>query len=162
MMNKDDIELLFRAHYVKMLKLADTLLHDEEAAHDIVHDVFSSLLIGKEKTVNESYLMNGVKFGCLKYIRSMSTQERIRYLYALEYEEIEDEDWPDDQMIGMLREAIVKELPEMTRLIVRLRFYQRKPYKEIANILSISEVTVYKHLHHAIEVLRKKIKDNER
>ncbi len=162
MMNKDNIELLFRTHYGKMLKLANTLLHDEEAARDIVHDVFSSLLIGREKTVNESYLMNGVKFRCLKYIRSMSTQERLRYLYAIEYDDIEDEDWPDEQMIGVLRDAIDKELPETTRRIVRLRFYQRMPYKEISNFLSISEVTVYKHLHHAIEVLRKKIKDNER
>ncbi len=162
MMNKDNIELLFRTHYVKMLKLANTLLHNEEAARDIVHDVFSSLLIGREKTVNESYLMNGVKFGCLKYIRSMSTQERIRHLYAIEYDDIENEDWPDDQTIDILREVIDKELPEMTRRIVRLRFYQHKPYKEIANILSISEVTVYKHLHHAIEILRKKIKNNEK
>lgn len=161
-MNKDNIEHLFRAHYGKMLKLANTLLHDEEAARDIVHDVFSSLLIGKEKAVNESYLMNGVKYGCLKYIRSMSTQERIRYLYAIDNDDIDDEDWPDEQLIGVLREAIDKELPEMTRRIVRLRFYQHKPYKEISNILSISEVAVYKHLHHAIEVLRKKIKDNER
>lgn len=161
MMTKDYIELLFRTHYRKMLILANTLMHDEEAAHDIVHDVFSSLLTGNVETANESYLYKGVRFACLNRIRSLSTEEKIRKLYALEYCDYEDDNWPDEEVIDKLRKAIDEELPDFTKRIVRFRFNKRMSYKEIAGLLSVSEVTVYKHLHHAISVLRKKIKDHE-
>ena len=160
-MTRDYIERLFRTHYRKMLILANTLLHDEEAARDIVHDVFSSLLTGKLESVNETYLLNGVRFACLKRIRSLSTEEKIKNLYAFDYDSDESGDWPDEEVIDLLRKVIDQELPELTRRIVRYRFYDRKPYKEISRLLSVSEVTVYKHLRHAINVLRKKIKDHE-
>lgn len=161
MLTKDDIEQLFRTYYRKMLILANMLLHDEEAARDIVHDVFSSLLSGKVESVNESYLMSGVRFACMKQIRSLSTEERIKSLYALECNDIDVEEWPDEKAIELLRNAVDNELPDLTRRIVRYRFYDRKPYKEIAEFLSVSEVTVYKHLRHAIDVLRKIIKEHE-
>ena len=161
MMTRDYIERLFRAHYRKMLVLANTLLHDEEAARDIVHDVFSSLLTGKLQNVNESYLMRGVRFACLKRIRSLSTEEKIKSLYAFDYDSVESDDWPDEEVVELLRNTVDKELPDLTRRIVRYRFNDRKAYKEISDLLSVSEVTVYNHLRHAIEVLRKKIKDHE-
>ena len=161
MMTKEDIELLFRTHYKKMLILANTLLHDEEAARDIVHDVFTSLLTGKTKRVNEAYLMGGVRFACLKRIRSLSVEERLKKLYSMDCDDVERDDWPDEQMIALIRKVVAYELSEMTGRIVRLRFYDQLPYKEIAGLLSVSEVTVYKHLHHAVDVIRKKLKDNE-
>ena len=161
MMTKDDIELLFRTHYRKMLILANTLLHDEEAARDIVHDVFTSLLMGKTERVNEAYLMGGVRFACLKRIRSLSVEESLKKLYSVDCYDVEIEDWPDEEIISLLRKVIACELSEMTGRIVRMRFYDRLPYKEIARLLSVSEVTVYKHLHHAVDVIRKKLKDHE-
>ena len=160
-MTKDDIELLFRTHYRKMLILANTLLHDEEAARDIVHDVFTSLLTGKTERVNEAYLMGGVRFACLKRIRSLSVEARLKKLYSMDCDYVEREEWPDEQMIALIRNVIFCELSEMTGRIVRLRFYERLPYKEIAGLLSVSEVTVYKHLHHAVDIIRKKLKDHE-
>ena len=44
MTNKNDIEQLFKAHYAQMYRLAVALLHDDDLARDIVHDVFASLL----------------------------------------------------------------------------------------------------------------------
>lgn len=161
MMTKDDIELLFRTYYRKMLIRANRLMHDEEVARDIVHDVFASLLSGKVESATESYLLRGVALACLKHIRDLSIKERIRKLYALEYDDVESGDWPDEEDVELIRKTVDSELPEMTRLIVRHRFYHGMRYKEIAHLLSVSEVTVYKHLHHAIGVLRQKLKNHE-
>ena len=79
----------------------------------------------------------------------------------MDCDDVEREEWPDEQMIALIRKVIACELSEMTGRIVRLRFYDRLPYKEIARLLSVSEVTVYKHLHHAVDVIRKKLKDHE-
>ena len=44
MTDRNDIEQLFKAHYTQMFRLAVALLHDDDLARDIVHDVFLSLL----------------------------------------------------------------------------------------------------------------------
>ena len=44
MTTMSDIEQLFRSNYQAMLTLAIRLLHDADAARDIVHDVFESVL----------------------------------------------------------------------------------------------------------------------
>ncbi|MDE7108910.1 MAG: hypothetical protein K2O49_02930, partial [Muribaculaceae bacterium] len=84
MANKDDIELLFRTNYKKMLALAIHLLHNEEAARDIVHDIFASILSKQIENVTSAYLLTGVRLACLKYIRSLSIKERINRLYAVD------------------------------------------------------------------------------
>lgn len=161
-MTKDDIEILFRTHYRKMLILANTMLHDEESAHDIVHDVFSSLLSGNVESVTDTFLMKGVRFACLKHIRSLNVRERIKRLYSLECSDIESDEWPDEEDVALIREVVDNELSDLTSRIVRLRFYGRKTYKEIATQLCVSEVTVYKHLSHALGVLRQKLNSYER
>ena len=140
-----------------MLALAVRLLHNEEAARDIVHDIFASILSEQLKNVTPGYLLTGVRLACLKYIRSLSIKERLNRLYAVELHEIEDEEWPDDEVVVKINELIETLLPEKTKKIVRLRFNSQMKYKEIAETLSISEVAVYKHLHHAMNVLRQNL-----
>ena len=125
-----------------MLILAKRLLHDEESARDIVHDVFASLLSGNVKTA--------------------TVRERLNSLYAVDCQEIEDDKWPDDEDIAKLNDIVDSHLPEQTRRIVRLRFCELMTYKEISKLLSISEVSVYKHLRHAMNVLRQYFNEHER
>lgn len=155
MTTTDEIERLFRSNYKAMLILANRLLRNEEAARDVVHDVFASLLADKDlSSVTPAYLLNGVRFACLKQIRSMSVHERFSKLYALDNSEIEDESWPDEEDIEKINDIIERYLPERCRKVIRLRFSSHMTYKEIADELSISEVAVYKHLRHAIDILR--------
>ncbi|MDE6792843.1 MAG: sigma-70 family RNA polymerase sigma factor [Muribaculaceae bacterium] len=162
MAKKDEIELLFRNNYKGMLSLAVRLLHNEEAARDIVHDIFASILAGKAEYATPSYLLTGVRLACLKHIRSLSTRERLNRLYAVDLQEIEDEEWPDDEDMVRINELVDNLLPEQTKRIVRLRFNSQMKYKEIADALSISEVAVYKHLRHAMNVLRQNLNNDER
>ena len=156
MTTKSDIEQLFRSNYRAMLTLAIRLLHDPETARDIVHDVFESVLSENLSTVTSAYLLTGVRFASLKHLRSLSLRERFNNLYALDLDEIEDDEWPDPEDVARLNELIDDELTKQDRRVVRLRFNERLPYSEIAGQLGISEVAVYKHLRHAMNVLRQK------
>lgn len=162
MITTDDIEVLFRSNYKALLILANRILHDEEVARDIVHDVFTSLLSGNVKSATSAYLFNGVRFACLKHIRNLTIHERLNRLYAVDCHEIEDEEWPDEEEIVELNKIVDRYLPELTKKVVRLRFFKQMTYKEIAEHLSISEVSVYKHLHHAMNVLRQYYNEHER
>ena len=48
----------------------------------------------------------------------------------------------------------VKNLPERQRMVFVLRYYEEKPYSEIAGILGISEGAAKANYHHAIKNLR--------
>lgn len=163
MIKQNEIERLFRSNYKPMLNVANRFLHDEDLAHDIVHDVFAALLNADVSTVTSSYLLNAVRYACLKYIRGLSVRERFNSLYSLEYSDESNEDtWPDENEITLINNIVDRHLPEQTRKIVRMKFNGQLTYKEIADELSVSEVTVYKHLRKAIIIIRKQLEKYER
>lgn len=160
MTTTNEIEQLFRTHYTAMHRLAMLILRDEDAARDIVHDVFESLLHAGQTNVPDIYLLRAVRNRCLNYLRGLSTKERILEIYSLDEKEIDDEEWPDDIIIAKIHSAVANDLTDACRRVVELRFTYEKTYKEIAASLGISEVAVYKHLRHAIDVLRSKLSKN--
>ena len=143
-----------------MYRMAMLVLRDEDVSRDIVHDVFESLLNTGLTDVSDQYLLRAVRNRCLNHLRGLSTKERILEVYALDEKEIADEEWPDDETIAKIHETVANDLTDACRRVVELRFTDGKSYKEIAEELSISEVAVYKHLRHAIDVLRSKLSQN--
>ncbi len=160
MTTTNDIEQLFRTHYTSMHRLAMLLLRNEDVARDIVHDIFESLLNAGHTDVSGQYLLKSVRNRCLNYLRGLSTSERIKELYALEEQEIAAEEWPDDETIAKIHSTVSNNLTDACRRVVELRFTDGMSYKEISQTLGISEVAVYKHLRHAIDVLRKQLSKN--
>lgn len=156
----DDIGQLFRTHYAAMYRLAMLILHDDSAARDLVHDVFEALIVSGRSDVSAAYLLTAVRNRCLKHIRSLSVHERMKALYSLNEQEIADEDWPDADTIALIQTTVSNSLTEACRRVVNLRFTEGKSYQEIADTLGISKVAVYKHLRHAVDILREKLSQN--
>lgn len=156
----DDIGQLFRTHYAAMYRLAMLILHDDSAARDLVHDVFEALIVSGRSDVSAAYLLTAVRNRCLKHIRSLSAHERMKALYSLNEQEIADEDWPDADTIALIQTTVSNSLTEACRRVVNLRFTEGKSYQEIADTLGISKVAVYKHLRHAVDILREKLSQN--
>ena len=160
MTTTNDIEQLFITHYTSMHRLAMLLLRNEDVARDIVHDIFESLLNAGHSDVSGQYLLKSVRNRCLNYLRGLSTSERIKELYALDEQEVAAEEWPDDETIAKIHSTVSNNLTDACRRVVELRFTDGMSYKEISQTLGISEVAVYKHLRHAIDVLRKQLSKN--
>ena len=156
----DDIGQLFRIHYATMYRLARLIMRDDSVSRDIVHDVFEALLVSGLANVSEAYLMKAVRNRCLKQIRSLSAQDRMREIYSIDKEEIADEDWSDDTTIALIQAIVANNLTDACQRVVSLRFSDGKSYQEIADIIGISKVAVYKHLRHAIDTLRQKLSEN--
>lgn len=154
-----EIERLFRANYSAMLRLAVAIVHDRDAANDVVHGVFESLLAANpETTPDTAYLMRATHNRSMNYLRDLNVRQRIVGLYTLEIENdvVDPAGIPDYERMNRL---INEHLSPQTSRVLRLRFYQGMKYAEIAATLSISEAAVYKHLRHAIEILRPLITD---
>ena len=161
MTNRNDIEQVFKAHYAQMYRLAVALLHDDDLARDIVHDVFASLLDSSlDITVSGGYLIKAVRNRCLNYIRDCEIHQRIANRYFLENEEYESEDWPDDETIARINSLIKSELSPQARRVMELRFSEGLPFARIDTTMGISETAVYRHLSHALSIIRKKLNEN--
>ncbi len=157
MTNRNDIEQLFKAHYAQMYRLATAILHDDDLARDIVHDVFASLLDGKPGIlVNVSYLLKAVRNRCLNNIRDCEIHQRIVNCYFLDNEEYDTENWPDNETITRIYSFIHNDISPQARRVIELRFSAGMPFARIATTMGISETAVYRHLSHALTIIRKK------
>lgn len=162
MTNRNDIEQLFKAHYSQMHRLAVALLHDGDLARDIVHDVFVSLLDSSSGIlVTGAYLLRAVRNRCLNYIRDTDIHQRIANRYFLDNEEYDADDWPDEETVNRIYAHISSDISPQARRIIELRFSQGMPFAKIAESMGISESGVYRHLNHALTIIRKKLNENE-
>lgn len=144
-----------------MLRLAVGLLHDDDLARDIVHDVFASLLDGERKIlVTGGYLLRAVRNRCLNYIRDCGIHQRITALYLLDEEEYDNEEWPDEETIARINAIIDSVISSQGRRVIELRFSSGMPFAEIASAMGLSETAVYRHLSNALKIIRKKLNEN--
>lgn len=161
MTNRNDIEQLFKAHYAQMYRLAVALLHDDDLARDIVHDVFVSLLDWKTDILaTKSYLLRAVRNRSLNHIRDCEIHQRIANRYVLDNKEYDTEDWPDEETIARIYSLIRNDISPQARRVMELRFSDGLPFARIAATMGISETAVYRHLSHALTIIRKKLNEN--
>ena len=158
MQENKSIEQLFATHHSRLLRLATTLLHDEEEAQDAVSEVFERLM--KSPPEDESVLFAAVRHRCIDRIRQMKVAERVRRRLPLEEAELPtwEQEEEHEQRLEAVSEAIDSELTAAQRRTLLLHYREEKTYREIAHTLDISEVAVYKHLRSALERLRRKVK----
>lgn len=161
MTNGNNIEKLFKAHYQQMYRLAKALLHDDDSARDIVHDVFESLLYSKnDNRVSLSYLLSSVRNRSLNMIRDKGIHDRVLNLYFCEIDEYDTEDWPDEETIAAIYQIIKDELTPQCRRIMELRFISGLKFTKIAERLDLSENAVYKQVRQALVIIRKNLNQN--
>lgn len=162
MMDVNDIERLFKAHFSQMQRLAMALLHDEDIARDIVHDVFARLLdYSQGAPVGPGYLMMAVRNHCLNHIRACEIRERVAKLYFHDNDVYASESWPDEETITLIYDLIQSEISQQGRRVIELRFTEGLPFSEIAVAMGISKNAVFRHLRKALSIIRKKINQYE-
>lgn len=150
--NKTYIEQLFRNHYMRMYRLAMSMLKDSDASKDVVSDIFADML-GKgqvpEADKIDNYLLVATRNRCMNLINHNRLTEIVHRLWSFELRlSLRGRDTEDRYLQVM--QYIDEQLPPQARRVMQMRYQDHCSYKEIADALSISEKTVYKHLHESI------------
>lgn len=166
-MEKEAVKRLFMQHYVKMQRVARTLLYDEKESEDVCSDVFESLLRADmllEPETEERYLMTSVRNRCLKRLRHVAIEHSpltIDHFAASNSiannggDSMLNAQWSKDDRLSDIEEFVVSHLSEREQRIFGLRFSEGYSYEEIAVAEGISKVAVWKHLSHAITEVKK-------
>lgn len=152
MLESQVIQQLFMQHYAKMLRVARTILYDEQESQDVVSDIFASLLHGHMVLMPETaenYLMRSVRNRCLKRLRHTSVS-----IAASNCAEPTDDSEKEDERLADIDEFVASHLSVQEQRIFRLRFTDGLSYEEIAAEECISRVAVWKHLSHALNLIK--------
>lgn len=161
---KRELEQQYIDSYQRMLTVARLILKNEDEASDAVSDVFARLADGSMVLPEENperYLMATIRNLCITRIRRMTLHERIERRLSLSE--------PTQASMASEREIAIemidyaeKTFTKQTWRIFQLRFDEGLLYREIAEQLGISEVTVYKHLAEALKKLKEKFNPTRR
>lgn len=138
------------------------LLHDNDLARDIVHDVFASLLDANpvRHDISVAYLLRAVRNRCINHIRDCDARQRIANLYFLDNDLYESEESDNRQVMADIHGIIQANLSEKARRVIELRFAEGLPFAEVAMQMGISETAVFRHLRHALVLIRQKLNQN--
>ena len=154
MLEKRNIEQLFRQNYSEMNHLARVLLGDDEEAEDVVQDIFLRVARNDIPPKNDNYLLVAVRNACLNRIRQKQLHEKVRNLLPIDA----DADFqPIDKELERLEDiaAFVNEqMEEPHRSIFHLRFDEDLTIAEIARRLGLNPNTTYKYLAQCMEHIR--------
>lgn len=159
MVDKNNIERLFKDNYSELYSLAFALLKDEDMARDAVHDVFANLLSSnRSDNKGKGYLVRCVRNRCLNVIREMPIRESIERLISTETIDREtDYHERREEWLSKIHNIILNDLTPQCSKIMQLRYETGLPYADITKLLGISRTAVYKHLRNGIDLIRKKL-----
>ena len=144
-------------HYAKMYRVARTILYDEQESEDVVSDIFEHLLHKQTVLIpdaEEHYLLTSVRNQCFKRLRHVASP-----LHDGDYAELADDSEADDERLADIDEFVANHLSIQEQRIFRLRFTDGYSYEEIAAAEGISRVAVWKHLSHALNIIRQHFKE---
>ena len=162
-MNQRELQTLYESYHADMVRLAKIMLYDETESQDVVSDVFAWLAYTPLSLQGDSvrpYLMTCVRNKCINIINKKKLRQRVAGLYTLET--LNEGMGNEDERVECLQQFIQRRLDKKDQQILAMRFAQGMKSQEIATVLHISEVAVYKHLSQSIKTIRNYFTKNKK
>lgn len=155
-------DVVFRAHYPRLVRMAESVVHERASAEEIVQEVMLELWRRRESLQLEqsfgAYLMRSTRNRALNHVRHERIVDRELASASLEPRESPG---PDADILGVELEKVVREaiaaLPERSREVFELSRVQGMRYVDIASVLEISVKTVEKRMGQALSELRERL-----
>ncbi|MCC8070394.1 MAG: sigma-70 family RNA polymerase sigma factor [Bacteroidales bacterium] len=153
--SKREFQELYRRCAPQAMRMALSLLHDEDEARDVVQEVFLKLWeTPVEMSSPDSFVTRMVRNRCLNRIRDADTHQRILQGYPLG--DISEDDLAEAvELEEQIRKALATLLTPRERQAVEKVFGEGLSYREAAQHLEVSVAAINKYLVNALHKLRK-------
>jgi RNA polymerase sigma-70 factor, ECF subfamily len=163
---------LFKEYYVGLCAYSRRYVGRKDIAEEIVSETFFNIWENR-KTIEihssvKAYLFQAVANNSLSHLRKLSKEEKIEdYFSGTDSENIgffeiaenrADQSLLTQELTSRIEDAI-KQLPPQQQTAFRLKRYEGKKNKEIADEMGIAVKTVEMHLSKAMLSMRNNLKD---
>jgi len=156
--NLSQFEQVFREQYSRLYYYANDFVQDDEAARDIVSDVFTAVWNERSRmklATLPAYLMTSVRNQSINYLRKNAGRESFEpndAMATLMADNEEDLSTLNERLDKL--QNILNQLPDKTRFVIEECYYHDKKYSEVASEMGISSDGVKKHIVKAFRLLR--------
>ena len=160
----DAFDTIFREYYPRLVGAAEALLGDRAAAEEAAQDVMLELWRRRDdiriETSLASYLFRAVRNRALNQLRQQRTQQRAQPLLTAGAPDVAGADARvRSHELAAAVEAAVAALPPRCREVFELSRIEGLRYSEIAATLGISAKTVEAQMGKALRILRDHLVD---
>ncbi len=147
-----EFETLYIQCFPASMRLAISLLHEEDEARDAVHEVFLKLWESENRVDNPSaYILRAVRNTCLSRIRKLDVREKIKLKLMLEPP---PDDFDYEQRNEEVKVAIERLLSSREQQVVEKVYTEGLSYKDAAENLGVSVAAINKNIVAALKKLR--------
>ncbi|HMG91780.1 MAG TPA: RNA polymerase sigma-70 factor [Chryseolinea sp.] len=155
-------EEIYRRYWKRLYSMSYKRVQSREIAEELVQDIFTSLWVGKDKTLIDNlsaYLFSAIKYKVINHL----AKELSRKTYADQQLAVASRDNSTEETVllddleGALQEAIGK-LPAKRQMIFKLHRQENLSIKQVASQLGISEKTVENQYGKAMKMLKLNLK----
>jgi len=163
--NRVHQEYLYKHYYSLFLKMCARYARSMEDAEQLLNDsflrIFNNIHSFRQAGSFEGWMKRIVVNTCLDYLKSRQLKNTMQVSYAASM--------PEETSIEIATQAItqlefkelldmIQTLPPVSKTVFNLYVFDGFSHKEIGTMLDISESTSSWHLHHARNLLQKKLK----
>jgi len=155
----EPIESWIDAHRARLVRLAQSILHDPAEAEDVVQDTL--LKAWRRNSVHDiknwgAYVSRAVYWNALKRRARRRTDVQIESVTPQSL--VADQQGEEEQRLGPLQlERAIAQLPLAQQTVVRLRYYVGMSFREVGQSLSISANTAASRTRYAVHRLRRSL-----
>ena len=153
---------LFVEMYPKLVRYAAALMTDTDEARDIVSDVFERAWQRHAMLDDESghaWLYASVRNACLNRLKHLQVErEHLEAVIEATRADMAD-NYRQHEVLLRRAEEIAHSLPEPTRSILRMCYWDKQTYRQVAEHFGISPDTVKKHISKALRTLRETMRE---
>ena len=160
----EDFHEFYATYYGRMRRFASAYMSVEDA-ENVVQDVFLYLWENRESieihTNTDAYVFTLIRHKCLDYLKHKAVEEEYAREYLLSISSLEklETTLESGVDIATIVSEAIGQLPPRCREVFMLCRIEGKTYKEVAEILSISNKTVENQMNIALKKLKSELKD---
>lgn len=168
--DKKAFDQLFENHFSKLCHYAYLMVREEDAAEDIVTEVFYQFWCKRNelqiKVSVRKYLFRSIHNMALNYLKHEGIVKQYKDLNIVMHREKEilSDNYNTSplklleykEMESLINQAI-EELPDQCRQVFEMNRFKGMKYREIAKEMSISLSTVKYHMSTALQTLKEKL-----
>ena len=154
---------LVKRHYAETFSLFMRMAGDEMLADDLCQETYLRVYRGLTRFRNESEFTTWLYRISVNVANSHFRKEKLRKIFISDSEvELHPAgEEPEDVWTHAGLWPAIEKLPKKQRTVIILRTFQKLPYREVGEIMGITENSAKVNFHHAVNNLRKELGDEE-